>query len=164
MSSTLTAGDAGTTSAQHQYLTFLLASEEYGLEILKVQEIRGYTAVTPIPHAPPHIKGVMNLRGAVVPVVDLRARFGMPATEYGKFTVIIVVRLGERVAGLVVDAVSDVLQVAASEIEAPPDLGVGVDTHYMTGLAKVGDRLVLLLDILEVIGAEAGSLEAVAAA
>src|SRR5271154_1024816 len=95
-----------------QYLTFTLGAEEYGIEILKVQEIKGYSAITHIPNAPPHVKGVMNLRGTVVPVVDLRARFGMEAVEYSKFTVIIVVMVGEKIAGVVVDAVSDVLNIS----------------------------------------------------
>jgi len=130
-----------------KYLTFKLGPGHYGLEILKVQEIRGYTAVTPIPHAPPHIKGVMNLRGAVVPVVDLRARFGMPATEYGKFTVIIVVRLGDRVAGLVVDAVSDVLDIDKKDIQPAPQFGSHVDVSFLNGIGKAGDKLVALLDM-----------------
>jgi purine-binding chemotaxis protein CheW len=143
------------TETQHgQYLTFALGGEEYGIEILKVQEIKGFSAITPVPNMPPHLKGVMNLRGTVVPVVDLRSRFGMPVTAYDRFTVIIVVRVGSRVVGLVVDAVSDVLDVADSDLEAPPELGAGVDTSFLTGLAKGGERLVLLLNIDQVVGAD----------
>lgn len=138
------------TSAQ--YLTFALGEESYGIEILKVQEIKGYSAITPIPNTPPYIKGVMNLRGTVVPVVDLRAKFGLPDAAYGQFTVIIVVNLGHRIMGLVVDAVSDVLNVADAQVEQTPDLGTSVDTSFLTGMAKTGDRLVLLLDIHQVVG------------
>jgi purine-binding chemotaxis protein CheW len=97
------------TAATSQFLTFLLGAEQYGVEILKVQEIRGYSAVTPIPNTPSYVKGVINLHGTVVPVVDLRAKFSMATAEYNKFTVIIVVTVGAKVTGLVVDAASDVL-------------------------------------------------------
>jgi purine-binding chemotaxis protein CheW len=135
-----------------QFLTFVLGSEEYGLDILRVQEIRGYSAITAIPNTPPYIKGVMNLRGAVVPVLDLRAKFGMPEVEYNKFTVIIVVTVGTRIAGLVVDAVSDVLNIARTEIETPPELETTVDSSFITGLAKAADKLILLLDIERIVG------------
>lgn len=137
-----------------QYLTFTIGSEEYGIEILKVQEIKGYSAITPIPSAPPYVRGVINLRGTIVPVIDLRARFGMTEEAYTKFTVIIVVNLGRRVVGLVVDAVSDVLNVGEEDVDPPPPLGVGVETAFMTGLAKMGERLVLLLDIEKVANLE----------
>lgn len=130
-----------------QFLTFVLGAEQYGVEILQVQEIRGYSAVTPIPNTPPYIKGVINLRGTVVPVIDLRARFAMEAGEYDKFTVIIVITVGEKVIGLVVDAVSDVLDIAASEIRPAPDLGAKVDTQFINGMADIGGRLTVLLDI-----------------
>jgi purine-binding chemotaxis protein CheW len=135
---------AGDTS---QYLTFSLGEEEYGIEILKVQEIRGYSSITHIPNAPPHVKGVMNLRGTVVPVVDLRARFAMPAAEYTKFTVIIVVLVSEKLAGLVVDAVSDVLNITPAEVRPAPDLGSQVDTQFISGMASAGEKLVVLLDM-----------------
>lgn len=130
-----------------QFLTFLLGAEQYGVEILKVQEIKGYSAVTPIPNTPSYIKGVMNLRGIVVPIIDLRVKFSMDAGEYSKFTVIIVVNVGEKVMGLVVDAVSDVLDIAASEIRMPPDLGARVDTRFISGMANIGERMTVLLDI-----------------
>jgi purine-binding chemotaxis protein CheW len=133
--------------AASQFLTFVLGDEQYGVEILQVQEIRGYSGVTPIPNTPPYIKGVMNLRGTVVPVIDLRARFSMEAGEYDKFTVIVVVTVGEKVIGLVVDAVSDVLDIPASEIRATPDLGARVDTQFISGMANIGGRLAVLLDI-----------------
>jgi purine-binding chemotaxis protein CheW len=142
----------GLSSDGNQFLTFILGKEEYGIEILKVQEIRGYTSITAIPNTPGYIKGVMNLRGAVVPVVDLRTKFGMAETVYDKFTVIIVAMIGTRIAGLVVDAVSDVLNIEPSAVEPPPEFDTSVDTSFMTGLAKTADKLILLLDIDRVIG------------
>ena len=135
-----------------QFLTFRLGNEQFGLEILRVQEIKGYSAITPIPNAPSHVKGVMNLRGAVVPVVDLRLKFGMPEVEYTKFTVIILVTVNGKVVGLVVDAVSDVLTLGASDVAAPPIFDASVDTSFMTGLAKAGEALISLLDIDRVVG------------
>src|SRR5512142_2514663 len=104
-----------------QYLTFSLGAEEYGLEILRVQEIKGYSAITPIPNTPHHVKGVMNLRGTVVPVVDLRTKFSLASVEYNKFTVIIIVTVAAKTIGLIVDAVSDVLEIPASGIRPAPD-------------------------------------------
>ncbi len=144
--------DAGGNKDQHEYLTFTLGDEEYGIDILRVQEIKGYSAVTPIPNAPPHLKGVMNLRGTVVPVVDLRVKFGMPSQPYDRFTVVIMVMVDARVVGLVVDAVSDVLNVADDEKVPPPEMGCDVDTSFLTGLAKSADRLISLLAIERVVG------------
>jgi purine-binding chemotaxis protein CheW len=130
-----------------QFLTFTLQDEEYGIEILRVQEIKGFSKVRPIPNAPHYIKGAMNLRGTVVPIVDLRARFGMPDAEYNQFTVIIMVSVSSKVVGLVVDAVSDVLNIAREQIEDTPDVGGDVDTSFFRGMGKIGDKLVLLLNI-----------------
>jgi purine-binding chemotaxis protein CheW len=130
-----------------QYLTFRLAQEEYGLEILKVQEIKGYSAITPIPNTPAYLKGVMNLRGTIVPVVDLRSKFSMNEADYNQFTVIIVVTVGTKVMGLIVDAVSDVLNIPKTDIQATPDFGSSVDARYINGMAKAGEKLVVLLDI-----------------
>lgn len=130
-----------------QYLTFALGPEQYGLQILRVQEIRRYPPITPIPNAPAHVRGVMNLRGTVVPVVDLRTRFGLPDADVTPTTVVIIVAVGGKVVGLVVDAVSDVLDLAGDSIEPPPDLGSAIDTSIMTGVARSGDRLTLLLDV-----------------
>lgn len=134
-----------------QYLTFSLAAEEYGVDILRVQEIRGWEPVTRIPNAPEYVKGVLNLRGAIVPIFDLRQRFTMMPQEYGKDTVVIVLRVsgeGEvRNMGVVVDAVSDVLNARASEIRGTPDFGAGVATEYISGLASSGDKMVMLLDV-----------------
>ena len=158
---------ADTTEDSAQYLTFTLDGEEYAVDILRVQEIRGYSSVTSIPNAPAYVKGVMNLRGTVVPVFDMRTKFGMEPRAYDRFTVIVVVNVRTRVVGLVVDSVSDVLDIAASAIEPTPDRGAGVDTTVMQGIARTNDRLVTLLDIDAVVdldGAVASSArEAVAA-
>lgn len=146
-----------------QFLTFKLQNEEFGVEILKVQEIKGFTQVTPVPNTPLHINGVMNLRGTVVPVMDLRARFNMPRVDYNQFTVIIVADVLGKVVGLVVDAVSDVLNFQGAEIEKSPDFGAAVDTSYLTGLAKVEERLVMLLN-LESLICEPNSAQQVALA
>jgi purine-binding chemotaxis protein CheW len=148
-------------AATSQFLTFAVGDEQYGVEILKVQEIRGYSAVTPIPNTPPHIKGVINLRGTVIPVVELRAKFSMVPAEYNKFTVIIVVTVGPKVIGLVVDAVSDVLDIPAAEMRVVPDMGTRADTRFISGMATVGDRMTVLLDIDRLLSEEevaAGSL------
>ncbi len=146
------AGTVAFGAEGRQYLTFRLGDEEYGVEILKVQEIKGYSAITPIPNTPAYIKGVMNLRGTIVPVLDLRARFGMSATAYTPFTVIIVVTVGTTVMGLVVDAVSDVLDIPREHVQATPDFGSQVDARYVDGMARAGDKLVVLLDIDRVLG------------
>ena len=151
------AGPAGSTAAASQFLTFLLGDEQYGIEILKVQEIKGYSAITPIPNTPPHVRGVINLRGTVVPVVDLRAKFSLAAAEYNKFTVIIVVTVGEKVIGMLVDAVSDVLDISASEMRSAPDLGARVDTRFISGMATIGERMTVLLDIDRLLSAEEGA-------
>ena len=137
-----------------QYLTFRLAQEEYGVEILKVQEIKGYSAITPIPNTPAYLKGVINLRGTIVPVIDLRSKFAMAQADYNQFTVIIVVTVGSKVMGLVVDAVSDVLNIPTADIQPTPDLGPHVDARYINGMAKAGDKLVVLLDIDRVLGGD----------
>ncbi len=146
----------------NQFLTFALGDEEYGVEILKVQEIRGYSAVTPIPNTPPYIKGVMNLRGTIIPVVDLRAKLAMREAEYNQFTVIIVVNVGTKVMGLVVDGVSDVLNIPRTDIQATPDFGSEVDARFISGMAKAGEKLVALLDIDKVlVGDEIAALAGV---
>ena len=137
----------GFTTDGNQYLTFSLGDEEYGLDILKVQEIKGYSAVTPIPNTPRYVRGAMNLRGMIIPVVELRTKFAMPDVNYNQFTVIIVVMVGTKVMGLVVDSVSDVLSIPQSDIQAAPDFGGQVDVRFISGIAKAGDKLVVLLDI-----------------
>ena len=143
--------DLGNANGISQFLTFALNDQEFGIEILRVQEIKNFSRVTPIPNMPECIKGVINLRGTVVPIVDLRKKFNMPTAEYNQFTVIIVVNVGPKIMGLVVDAVSDVLNVGEESIEKTPDLGA-IDTSFITGLAKSGDRLVALLNIEYLLG------------
>jgi len=151
MTTTAMAGISAQTEPS-QHLTFQLGAEEYGIEILKVQEIRGYAGVTPIPNTPAYILGVMNLRGTVIPVVDLRTRFAMPNQEYNKFTVIVVVTVRDKVIGLVVDAVSDVLDVLPSQVRERPDMGARTDMRFIGGMATVGEKLVVLLDIERLLG------------
>jgi purine-binding chemotaxis protein CheW len=142
-----------------QFLTFTLQNEEYGIEILKVQEIKGFSKITPIPNAPPFVRGVMNLRGTVVPIIDLRARFSMTEKEYDQFTCIVVVNVGSRVVGLVVDSVSDVLNIPHDAIANPPELATAGDTSCITGMGKLGERIVMLLDMSKLVGADALSSE-----
>ncbi|MCX5723635.1 MAG: chemotaxis protein CheW [Nitrospirae bacterium] len=130
-----------------QFLTFQLGEELYGVDILRVQEIKGYTAVTKIPNTPPYIKGVLNLRGTIVPIVELRTAFGMPTIDYTMFTVIVVVMVRDRIMGLVVDSVSDVLNISRKDIQATPEFGSNVDVSCLSGIGKAGDKLVSLLDI-----------------
>jgi purine-binding chemotaxis protein CheW len=141
-------GAAVAAGATQEFLTFRLGPEHYGIHILKVQEIRGYDRPTVIANAPPFIKGVVNLRGVIVPVLDLRIRFGLPDPKYDQGTVVIVLNIGERVIGIVVDAVSDVVPLPLASVQPPPDFASELlDTKYITGLATVEDQLLILLDI-----------------
>ncbi len=158
-----TSGSMASAADNGQFLTFTLQNEEYGIEILKVQEIKGFSKITPIPNAPPFVRGVMNLRGTVVPIIDLRARFSMEDKDYDQFTVIIVANVGTRVVGLVVDTVSDVLNIPSEAIAAPPELASSSETSCITGMGKLGDRIVMLLDIARLVGAETALLETTAA-
>lgn len=133
--------------ATREVLVFVLGKEEYGVDVLKVQEIRGYEKVTPMPAAPAYLKGVVNLRGIIVPVIDLRVKFGMAEPTYDAFTVVIILRISGRVIGIVVDGVSDVARLAPGDIKAAPMLGAVVDSSFISGLATLNDRMVLLLDI-----------------
>ena len=130
-----------------QFLTFQLGEELYGVDILRVQEIKGYTAVTKIPNTPAHIKGVLNLRGTIVPIVELRTKLGMETIDYTMFTVMIVVVVREKIMGLVVDAVSDVLNIDKKDIQPAPQFGASVDVSFLNGIGKSGDKLVALLDM-----------------
>ncbi len=134
-------------SAAGEYLTFILGSEEYGLEILKVQEIRGYDAVTQIANTPDFIKGVVNLRGKIVPIVDLRIKFHLDKVEYNEFTVVIILNLSGRVVGIVVDGVSDVTALIEEQIREVPALVTSIDTKYIVGLATVESQMLILVDI-----------------
>jgi len=143
--------NVNTVDDSDQYLTFIMAEEEYGVDILCVQEIRGWESATPLPNAPPHIKGVINLRGTIVPIVDLRQCFGMAAIEYTGVTVVIVLKVelekGSRIMGIVVDAVSDVYTLAESEMKNAPDLGDAISTDYIRGLVSIDEKMVILLEI-----------------
>ena len=130
-----------------EYLTFTLGREEYGVDILKVQEIRGYDAVTRLPDAPEWIKGVINLRGAIIPVVDLRIKFRLGEPVYDGFTVMIILNVSGRVIGAVVDSVSDVTQLRPDQIRPAPELGLQVDARYIAGMGSVDQRMLILLDI-----------------
>jgi purine-binding chemotaxis protein CheW len=132
---------------QQEFLTFKLGAEEYGVDILKVQEIRGYDAVTAIANAPTFIKGVINLRGVIVPIVDLRVKFSLGSVTYDPFTVVIILNIAERVVGVVVDGVSDVINLEASQVRAAPEFGAALNTEYIIGLGTVGERMLILVDI-----------------
>lgn len=139
---------AGAVQASNEYLTFTLGKEEYGIEILKVQEIRGYEAVTRIANAPKFIKGVVNLRGIIVPIVDMRIKFNLVEAEYNQFTVVIILNVAGRVVGMVVDSVSDVIQLTAEQIRSVPDFSSSTfDTKYITGLGTIDSRMLILVDI-----------------
>ncbi|RZL57131.1 MAG: chemotaxis protein CheW [Variovorax sp.] len=129
-----------------QFLTFRIAAEEYGLDILRVQEIRSYEAPTRVANAPAFVKGVVNLRGVIVPILDLRLRLGQTG-EYNSFTVVIVLNVAGRVVGIVVDSVSDVLELSSDEIKPRPEVPAALDARFITGLGKLGDRMLILLDI-----------------
>ncbi|MGD9942539.1 MAG: chemotaxis protein CheW [Burkholderiaceae bacterium] len=137
------AGDAKT----REYLTFRLGAEEYGIDILKVQEIRGYEQPTRIANAPDFIKGVINLRGVIVPIIDLRIKFGLGNPEYNNFTVVIILNVGQRIVGMVVDSVSDVLELAQRDVREAPEMSAMLDSSYIIGLGTVADRMLILVDI-----------------
>ncbi len=148
---------AGRQDLEGKYLTFALGKEEYGIGILKVREIIGLMEITAVPHTPVYIKGVINLRGRVIPVLDLRLKFGMASEEYTERTCVIVVEVqGESGAiqvGMLVDSVSEVLNITGQEIEAPPAFGGNTDTTYILGMAKIKGEVKILLDVDQVIGA-----------
>jgi len=130
-----------------EFLTFTLGAEEYGIEILKVQEIRGYDAVTTLVNAPEFIKGVVNLRGVIVPIVDMRIKFHLGEPQYNAFTVVIILNVAGRVVGMVVDSVSDVVNLAADQIRPAPEFGAALDASYLIGLGTLGERMLILMDI-----------------
>ena len=138
---------AAAQKAAAEFLTFRLGAEEYGIDILRVQEIRSYEEPTRIANAPHFIKGVVNLRGVIVPVVDLRIKLGCEKVEYNGFTVVIVLNVRGRVVGAVVDSVSDVLELAGDLIKPAPEMNTTVDTGFITGIASVDERMLILMDI-----------------
>ena len=138
---------ACSTDNAQQYLVFSLGDEEYGIEITHVQEIKSLAPVAPIPNTPEYVKGVLNLRGTIIPIVDLRLRLSMPPREYDRFTVIIVVVVEGKQVGLVVDRVSDVLDISTDDIDDSPPLADDLDTTWLRGVGKLGERLVFLLDV-----------------
>lgn len=161
METVLDSSGTQTTTLGGKYLTFILAGEEYGLEILKVREIIGIMDITAMPQVPPFVKGVVNLRGKVIPVIDLRLKFAMEGAEYTEQTCIVVVNVGTLV-GVIVDTVQEVLDIDESQIDPPPPLGASVDTSFVMGMGKVKDDVKILLDIDKVLGSDeiAGLLDA----
>ena len=144
---------AGETVGQ-EFLIFTLGNEEYGIDILKVQEIRGYDQVTRIANTPDFIKGVTNLRGVIVPIIDLRVKFAQQGVSYDENTVVIVLNFGQRVVGIVVDGVSDVLSLTAEQIRSAPEFAVTLATEYLTGLGALGERMLILVDIEKLLSSE----------
>lgn len=138
-----------------QFLTFMMADEEYGVDILAVQEIRGWEEITQIPNSPTYVKGAINLRGTIVPIIDLRARFGLPQVPYSSVTVVIVVKVGlqsgDKIMGIVVDAVSDVYSISESDARDVPDVTNTENTEFVHGLVNVGEKMVVLLDLERVL-------------
>ncbi len=147
------------TRAEHdeailQLVTFNVGEEEFGVEILAVREINRMMEITRVPHAPPFVEGVINLRGRVIPVVDLRKRFGLGEIERDKNTRIVVVELGDKVVGFLVDSVSEVLRVPEDLVEPPPPIVGGIDREYLDGVVKLEDRLLILLDLKKLLGSD----------
>ena len=135
------------SSEAREYLTFRLDQEEYGIDILKVQEIRGYEPPTRVANAPNFIKGVVNLRGTIVPIVDMRLKFSCSKAEYNSFTVVIILNLRQRIVGIVVDSVSDVMELPSESLKAAPEIDSVIDSTAVLGLGSLGDRMLILLDI-----------------
>lgn len=143
------ATSAGVGPANNEYLTFTLGKEEYGIDILKVQEIRGYDTVTAIANTPAFIKGVINLRGIIVPIVDMRIKFNLGQVTYDHLTVVIILNIAKRVVGMVVDGVSDVILLTPEQIKPAPQFSATMDTQYLKGLGAVEERMLILVDIEE---------------
>jgi purine-binding chemotaxis protein CheW len=147
-----------------EVLAFTLGDEEYGIDIQKVQELRGYESVTRIANAPDHIKGVLNLRGIIVPIVDMRIKFNLGQPTYDQFTVVIILSLEGRVVGMVVDSVSDVTTLQGDQVKPPPHMGSALSADYMVGLGTIDERMLILVDIARLMsGADMGMIEKMAA-
>ena len=157
LSSTVAASparDPGADAVGREFLTFRLGAEEYGIDILKAQEIRGWETPTAIANTPAFIKGVINLRGTIVPIVDMRIKFGLGEPKYDAFTVVIILTVARRVLGIVVDAVSDVITLSPEQIRAAPEFGAQLDMRFITGLGTVGERMLILVDIERLMASE----------
>jgi purine-binding chemotaxis protein CheW len=156
---------SGSPVAANEFLAFTLGREEYGIDILKVQEIRGYDAVTKIANAPDFIKGVVNLRGIIVPIVDMRIKFNLGTPTYDQFTVVIILTIANRVVGMVVDSVSDVITMTPEQIKPAPEMGTALNTDYLTGLGTIDERMLILVDIDKLMSSkDMGMIEEAAAA
>lgn len=161
--SELSAENAQVLTGHQEFLTFTLGDEEYAIDILKVQEIRGYDGVTRIANTPDYIKGVINMRGVIVPVVDMRLKLHVGKAVYDQFTVMIILNLGERVVGMVVDGVSDVVALSEEQIRAAPEFGTAMDTEYIQGLASIEERMVIVVDIEKLMSSsEMGLMDSIA--
>ena len=157
-------GKSAADIAGNEFLAFTLGKEEYGIDILKVQEIRGYEAVTRIANAPEFVKGVVNLRGIIVPIVDMRIKFNLGEPTYDQFTVVIILNIGGRVMGMVVDSVSDVITLSQEQVKPAPEMGTAFNTDYLIGLGTLGERMLILIDIDKLMSsAEMGLIEKIAA-
>lgn len=154
MAENIISDESGLSIQEEQYLTFNLDGQNYGLPILMVQEIKGWTSVTELPNSPNYIRGVLNLRGAIVPVTDLRLRFDLPEKEYDELTVIILVKIGNRLSGIVVDSVSDVISVKSEDIKENPEYEGNINRAFISGLAHVRDQLFIILDVAKTIDNE----------
>lgn len=150
--------------AGQEFLAFTLGKEEYGIDILKVQEIRGYETVTRIANAPDFIKGVVNLRGIIVPIVDMRIKFQLGEPTYDQFTVVIILNIGGRVVGMVVDSVSDVITLSPEQIKPAPEMGTALNTDYLIGLGTLDQRMLILVNIDKLMSSsEMGLIDKIAA-
>lgn len=148
----------------NEFLAFTLGKEEYGIDILKVQEIRGYETVTRIANAPEFVKGVVNLRGIIVPIVDMRIKFNLGEPTYDQFTVVIILNISGRVVGMVVDSVSDVITLSAEQVKPAPEMGTALNTDYLIGLGTLDQRMLILVDIDKLMSSsEMGLIEKIAA-
>jgi purine-binding chemotaxis protein CheW len=157
-------GKASADGAGQEFLAFKLGREEYGIDILKVQEIRGYEAVTRVASAPEFVKGVINLRGTIVPIVDMRIKFKLGEPTYDQFTVVIILNIQGKVVGIVVDSVSDVITLAQEQVKSAPDMGAGLNGNYLIGLGTIDERMLILIDIDKLMSsADMGLIEKVAA-
>jgi purine-binding chemotaxis protein CheW len=162
-SNTASGAKSGGEIAGQEFLAFTLGKEEYGLDILKVQEIRGYETVTRVANAPEFVKGVVNLRGIIVPIVDMRIKFNLGTPTYDQFTVVIILNIGGRVVGMVVDSVSDVITLTPDQVKPAPDMGA-LNSNYLIGLGTLDERMLILIDIDRLMSSsDMGLIEKIAA-